>query len=94
MLITKEIKRYSKKISIKDLPLNSHKKVLVKCDNCGEIKEVKYQSYNLSTNNNTEKFFCNKKDCINKKRKKAINKKYGINNVFQLCDIKDELHIS
>lgn len=49
MLITKEVKVYSTIIPIKKLALNSHKKVLVKCDNCGTEKEVKYQSYNLHT---------------------------------------------
>ncbi|MCK9415221.1 hypothetical protein M0Q97_01020 [Candidatus Dojkabacteria bacterium] len=91
MLITKEIKRHSKIINIKELPINSHKKVEVKCDNCGKIKNVVYQSYNIMTKNNTEKYYCNNTDCINKKRQISIQEKYGVDNVFQLDNIKDKI---
>lgn len=91
MLITKKIKIYNKIINIKDLPINSHKKVEAKCDNCGKIKNVVYQSYNNMTKNNTEKYYCNNKDCINKKRQIAIQEKYGVDNVFQLDSIKDKI---
>jgi len=91
MLITKEVKVYSKIIPIQKLSKNSHKKVKVKCDNCGKIKDIRYQSYNLSTNNNTEKFYCNNKECINKKRKISIQKKYGVDNVFQLDKTKEKI---
>lgn len=40
MLITKEIKIHNKKINIKDLPINSHKKVEAKCDNWCIEKEI------------------------------------------------------
>lgn len=65
--------------------------VLVKCDNCGIEKEVKYQSYNISTNNNTEKFYCSNKECINTKRVIATKKKYGVDNVFQLDNTKEKI---
>jgi len=91
MLLTKEVKVYSKIIPIEKLLKNSHKKVKVKCDNCGKKKEVVYQSYNVMTNNGTEKYFCNKKRCINKKRKIAIKKKYGVDNVFQLETTKEKI---
>lgn len=94
MLLTKEIKVYSKIIKIENLATNSHKKVMVKCDNCGDIKEVKYQSYNISTNNNTEKFYCNNKECINKKRVISIQKKYGVDNVFQVENVKDKIKVT
>lgn len=91
MLITKDVKVYSTIIPIKELSLNSHKMVLVKCDNCGIEKEVKYQSYNISTNNNTEKFYCSNKECINTKRVIATKKKYGVDNVFQLDNTKEKI---
>ena len=65
MLITKEIKVHNKIISIEKLSKKSHKKVTVKCDNCGKIKELSYQSYNNSTNNNINYYYCNNKECIN-----------------------------
>jgi hypothetical protein len=91
MLLTKEIMIFKKMIKIEDLSINSHKKIEVKCDNCGNEKYVKYQSYNKSTNNNTEKFYCNNKECINKKRKIAIQKKYDVDNVFQIDVVKDKI---
>ena len=42
MLLTKEIIIFNKKIPISQLSLNSHKKVEVKCDNCGTIKNITY----------------------------------------------------
>ena len=94
MIITKEIKIFNKIIPIAELSLNSHKKILVKCDNCGKIKELKYQSYNIFTNNNTTDYYCNNKECINKKRKIVIQKKYGVDNIFQLEDIKEKIKIT
>jgi len=94
MLITKEVLIYKKSVKIEDLSLNSHKLVEVKCDNCGKEKEVRYQSYNISTNNNTEKFYCGNKECTNKKRIIAIQKKYDVDNVFQLDEIKEKTKIT
>ena len=76
-----------------DLPLNylskgSHKIINVKCDNCGEIKKIQYNTYiRISIN---DKYYCNNKECINKKRKLSIQKKHGVSNVFQLDDIKEK----
>ena len=94
MLLTKEIQIYKKMINIEKLSINSHKIVDVKCDNCGEEKCVKYQSYNKSTNNNTEKYYCNNKKCINEKRQIVTQSKYGVDNVFQLEDVKDKIKIT
>lgn len=90
MLITKKVKLFDKDIPIEELSLCSHKLVDVECDNCGLIKQIKYQSYNNSTKNNTEKYYCNNKECINKKRKIAIQKKYGVDNISQLESIKNK----
>jgi len=90
MLITKEILIRKKLIYIKDLSLNSHKYVTVKCDNCGNKKDIRYQSYNKSTDNGTNKYYCNNKDCINLKRKLSIQSKYGVDNVSQLNFVQDK----
>ena len=80
--ILKEINRYNHyrykqyncevgdtiKIPVEDLPIHSHVRVDVMCDNCGKEYDLKYQAYNVMTNNNTEKMFCSKKECINIKR--------------------------
>jgi hypothetical protein len=79
------------KIPIKELPINSHENVLVKCDNCGTEKLVRYQAYNKCTKNNSEPYFCNRRECINKKRETALLKKYNITNVFKLESVKDEI---
>jgi len=76
-----------------DLPLNylskgSHKIINVKCDNCGEIKKIQYNVLNGISKNGD--YCCNKKECVNKKRKESIEKKYGVSNVFQLNDIKEK----
>lgn len=91
MLITKEITIFNRIVKIEDLSLNSHKKVEVMCDNCGKIKNVVYQSYNVMTKNNTTEYYCNNKECINKKRQISIQEKYGVDNVFQLEDVKDKI---
>ena len=91
MLITKEVDIFNKKISIENLSKNSHKYIDVKCDNCGKEKKVKYQSYNNMTKNNTTDYYCNNKDCINKKINIVIKEKYGVDNVFQLEKVKDKI---
>lgn len=88
MLLTKEIRLFNKNIPIENISLKSHKKVEVKCDNCGTVKMITYQSYNNSTNNNKFKYYCNNKDCINKKRNMVIQEKYGVDNVSKLESVK------
>jgi len=88
MLLTNNVKVHSLVIPIDELSLKSHKIVEVKCDNCGEIKKIKYYSYNKSTNNNSTKYYCNNKECINKKRKFVIQEKYGVDNVSNLESVK------
>ena len=72
-------------INTKDLPINSNIKVIVKCDNCGLEKELKVQDYYLSYKN--DKYSCNK--CKSKTYKQTMLKKYGVENGFQLKEIKD-----
>lgn len=91
MLITKEVLIYKKPVNIENLSINSHKLVDVRCDNCGKEKKIKYQLYNILTKNNTEDYYCNNKECINKKRKQVLQDKYGVDNVFQLDKVKDKI---
>lgn len=79
------------KCPVESLSRNSHYKINVKCDICGKEKKLTYQVYNDKTDNQTTPYHCNNKDCINKKRKEALQKKYGIDNVFQLEEIKEKI---
>ena len=90
MIISKYVIVRNENILIEKLSINSHKKILVKCDNCGSEKEITYQSYNNSTNNNTTKYYCNNKECINIKRNLIIKEKYGVDNISQLNYIKEK----
>lgn len=78
-------------IPIEKLTPNSHKNVKVKCYNCGNIKEIRYQSYNKTTNNGKENYYCNNKECINKKRNLSNKEKYGVDNVFKLKNIREKI---
>ena len=94
MLITKEVLIYKKPVKIENLSINSHKLVDVKCDNCGKVKQITYQLYNTLTKNEAENYYCNNKECINKKRVIAIQKKYGVDNVFQLKETKEKIKVT
>lgn len=72
-------------IKVKDLPKNSNIKVMVKCDNCGTEKILKVQDYYLSYKNN--KYSCNK--CSKENYKRTMIKKYGVENSFQLKEVKE-----
>jgi len=48
MVLTKEVKVYSKMVKIEDLSLNSHKLVSVSCDICSFVRNIKYMDYNKS----------------------------------------------
>jgi len=79
------------KIDVLNLTINSHQIIKAKCFMCGTIKEMTYQTYNRITNNGNDKYYCNNKECINEKRKLSLNEKYGVDNVFQLNEIKDKI---
>lgn len=70
-------------VKYKDLTKGSHSMVQVKCDICGDEKEIKYNQ--LVKHNYTENYFC--KRC---NKKKNLMEKYGVINVFQLNDIKEK----
>lgn len=63
-------------IKVSDLPKFSHYKVKVKCDICGNEKELLYSKYQKNTKFNTEKYCCSQK-CATDKLLNTFNKKYG-----------------
>ena len=76
---------------ISELPIGSHEIIQIKCDNCGKLKDMQFNNYYRSTNGLTEEYYCKNKECVNIKRTLNIRKKYGVDNVFQLNDVKEKI---
>ncbi|MFW6226311.1 MAG: DUF7487 domain-containing protein [bacterium] len=74
-----------------ELPKGSHININVICSNCKSEKTIQFNTYCKITNNLNDDYYCNNKDCINKKRKISLNQKYGVDNVFQLDKIKNKI---
>jgi hypothetical protein len=74
-------------VNVRDLTKGSHSIVQVKCDSCGEEKDIMYNQ--LIKNNSLENYIC--KTCNNKKN---LLEKYGVNNVFQLKNIKEKIKLT
>jgi len=73
-------------INTDKLPRGSKFMVDVKCDVCGNIKQMMYKTYlNIS---NGERYYCNK--CKGEKIKNTCQEKYNVDNVFQLNEIKEK----
>lgn len=72
-----------------DIPIYSRIIINCKCTNCGTIKSIKISDYNKSTNNQTNDYYC--VNCKGIKTKITLNKKYGVDNVFQLESIKQKI---
>ena len=96
-IVPQNIKRYSKKypninvndiinIDIKDLPLGSHEKIIVVCDECNTKKEVYYFSYNKIIKKHN-KYICIK--CSDIERKKTCLEKYGVEHTLSVKKIRD-----
>ena len=77
-------------VNISELSYCSHVRIPVKCDNCGIEKTLTYQDYNIKIKFDG-KYYCNNKECINKKREMIINDKYDCKNVFQLESVKEKM---
>ena len=92
-------------IKISELSKNSHSRIDVVCDICFREGSVKYQDYNIATNNSTDTYYCTKckniksnKTCIEKNiglynskdMKDAMLKKYNVDNISKLDYIKDK----
>jgi hypothetical protein len=75
-------------IEVKNLPKNSHHKVLVKCDICGKEKEICYREY-LRQNNLHNFDTCKKCSII--KNKTTNNIKYGVEYITQSTEFKNKI---
>lgn len=71
-------------VKVEHLSKGSHALIDVKCDECGSEKKIKYNQ--LIKYDNKNHYYCRK--C---KMKKNLLEKYGVENVFQLKDIKEKI---
>ena len=76
-------------VSAIDLPTYSRTDIIVKCVNCGTKRKINNKTYNKITNNNKEKYYCNK--CKYIKTVRTNLEKYGVENVFQSKTIKEKI---
>jgi hypothetical protein len=74
-------------IDIKDMPLTSSIKVPVKCDLCGDEKNLMYKHYLKNTKNFTQIYTCSK--CCDFKTKKTKLEKYGSENYQNIEKIEE-----
>lgn len=74
-------------VFVRDLPSDSHVKIHVSCDCCGKIITPTYQAYNAKIEKYGD-YVCRK--CENRHQKYTVNKKYGVDNISQLQDVKDK----
>lgn len=71
-----------------DVTKGSHKKVIVKCELCGNERELFISKYWL--NYNRQGFYsCN--NCSNDKRVKTMNEKYGVDYISQTKENRERL---
>jgi Ackermannviridae homing endonuclease len=71
-------------VNIEELTKSNTSLIRVECDDCGKIKELKYQNY--------IKYGYNNGDYLCRSCKMKLNNltKYGVENVFQLKSVKDK----
>lgn len=69
-----------------DLPNKSNKKVLVRCDYCGEITTIKYNDYNKCIENNQGVYYC--KNCRKHHILRTVKEKYNVDNISNLEEVK------
>lgn len=72
-------------IPVEHLSKNSHRIVNCKCDMCGKERKLRYQFYNRFIEQDGKYYCC---ECMKEKRIRNVKNKYGVENVFQLNDIK------
>ena len=89
MIITKTVKVYGEDVNIEDLNKTSKMKIEVACDICGTRNIIQYLSYNTSTVNKSEPYYCNK--CKNIKSKKTCLDKYGNEIAFKSKEVQARL---
>jgi hypothetical protein len=77
-------------VNVEDLTNGSNVKVMVRCDYCGKEYEKCWYNYILENQDSyIHKDCCN--NCKKYKIQEAAKKKYGVNSVFQLDEIKDKI---
>jgi hypothetical protein len=76
-------------IKVLDLPSNSGVKIKVRCDICGNEKEISLNRYNINTKKLTKYYACSRK-CAEKKNKDTILDKYGVENISKSEKIKSK----
>lgn len=72
-------------VNVEDLPMQSHAKVLIKCDYCGKEYKISYQNY-TSRSKIIDKDACS--ECKNIKGLQTVIEKFGVNNYFATEDFK------
>lgn len=78
-------------VKVKDLPINSHALIKIKCDYCGEIFDREYSDHNYIKNKTSvEKDCCNNVVCMKKKREASIFSSYGVNHFSYIEGVKDK----
>jgi len=73
-------------IDINDLPINSHIKIKVKCDNCDTINEIKYYNYIINKEKNNNHYYCN--NCKFERISETNLKKYGTISTLSVDEFK------
>jgi hypothetical protein len=75
------------KLPIERLAKSSHYKVETSCDYCGTVLTMPYKRYNLAIKD-VNKVSCSSIVCSNQKIKDVCQKKWGVDNPFQVDNIK------
>lgn len=84
-----DVKEYDEiTIPIEHLMQSSHQMIHVKCDICGKEKKIQYRRYLLSFNNGG--YYCCS-NCKKGKIDKKIKDIYGVDNIFQNYEIKNNI---
>ena len=78
------------KIPIEKLATSSHYEVEVICDYCGVLLKMPYKRYTLNTKV-INKSACSSIKCSNQKIKDVCQKKWGVDNPFQVDSIKEKI---
>ena len=74
-------------VKVEDLSKCSTVLVKVKCDYCGEEKQIKYVNYNARAKNG--EYCCS--NCASLKQQETMLKKYGYKSPIQVREIKQKL---
>jgi hypothetical protein len=78
------------KIPLSILSKSSHYEIDITCDYCNKPLRLPYKRYNLTTKL-VNKSSCSSIECSNQKIKDVCQAKWGVNNPFQVEEIKDKI---